>query len=124
MARIRALGLALLLAGAGPARAEGDAGRGARVFARCRPCHVADQPQNRVGPHLVGLFGRKAGSVEGFRYSEAMQSSGIVWDAATLDAYLAAPRDIVPRNRMAFPGLRQAEERADLIAHLRQVTAP
>ena len=85
---------------------------------RCQACHVANQPQNRVGPSLQGLFGRQAGSVPGFNYSEANKKSGVTWDEATLDQYLTDPKAYMPGNKMAFPGLKKPEERADVIAYL------
>jgi cytochrome c len=103
--------------------ADGDAANGEKLFRKCKVCHVADEEKNRLGPHFIGLFGRKAGSVEGFKYSEAMASSDIVWDAQTLDAYLADPKGYVPKNKMAFVGLKDEQDRADIVAYLEQVTA-
>ena len=118
-----ALALAGALCGiAGAAAAEGDAAKGEKVFVRCKACHVVDQEQNRVGPHLVGLFGREAGAVEGFNYSDALKNADIVWDEATLDAYLADPRGYIAGNKMAFPGLKKEDERADVIAYLKDAT--
>lgn len=113
---------ALALSG-GVALADGDPEDGEKVFNKCRACHTADEAQNKVGPHLVGLFGRQAGSVEDFRYSPAMKESGITWNEETLAAYLADPRGYVKGNRMAFVGLRDEEEIADLIAYLKEATA-
>ena len=118
-----ALSSALALA-AGPALAEGNPAEGQKVYNKCRACHVVDKEQNRVGPHLVGLFGREAGAVEGFNYSDEMKNSGIVWDEATLDAYLADPRGYIPGNKMAFPGLKKEDERADVIAYLKGAAEP
>jgi cytochrome c len=115
------LGGALLLP-AGPVAAEGDPEAGERVYSRCRACHVVDQEQNRVGPHLVGIYGREAGAVEGYRYSPALADSGIVWDDETIAAYVADPRGFIPGNRMAFPGIRDEQEIADLLAYLREAT--
>jgi cytochrome c len=115
------LGAAFLLP-AGPVAAEGDAEAGERVFSRCRACHVVDQEQNRVGPHLVGIYGREAGSVEGYRYSPALADSGIVWDDEAIAAYVEDPRGFIPGNRMAFPGIRNEQEIADLLAYLREAT--
>ncbi|HET6522080.1 MAG TPA: cytochrome c family protein [Geminicoccaceae bacterium] len=119
--------LALALAGAlggigGTAAAEGDPAKGERLFVRCKACHVVDATTNRVGPHLVGLFGRHAGEVEGFNYSDAMKNADIVWDEETIDAYLADPRGYIAGNKMAFPGLKKEEERADVIAYLKEAT--
>ena len=112
-----------LALGSSVALAQGDAEEGAKVFNKCKACHVADEPQNRVGPHLVGLFGRPAGSVEGFKYSDAMKDSGVTWDEETIAAYIADPRGYIKGNRMAFVGLRDQEEIADLIAYLKDATA-
>jgi cytochrome c len=120
---MRTILAALAVAGAGvlatqsPAMAA-DATNGQRVFRQCQACHVADQEQNRVGPHLVGIIGRPAGSVEGFKYSPAMVESGIVWDQTTIADYLADPKQYINGNRMAFAGLRKPEDIADVIAYL------
>lgn len=109
-----------LLAGAGSAQAEGDPGKGEKVFNKCKTCHVVDEETNKIGPHLVGIFGRPAGSVEGFKYSDAMKDSGIVWEDDTIAAYLKDPKAYIPGNRMAFPGLRKDAEIADLLAYLHE----
>jgi cytochrome c len=114
---------AVLTSGQPAPAAEGDAAAGERVFVRCQVCHVLDQEQNRIGPHLVGVFGREAGAVEGYNYSPAMQEADVVWDVETLDAYLTDPRAYIPGNKMAFAGLRNEEERANLIAYLEKATA-
>lgn len=108
---------ALLALGQSPALA-GDAANGQKVFRQCQACHVVDKEQNRVGPHLVGIIGRPAGQVDGFKYSPVMAESGLVWDAATLAQYLADPKGFLPGNRMAFVGLRKAEDVEDVIAYL------
>ncbi len=115
--------LAVTMALTGPALAQGDPTKGATIFKRCAACHVVDKPQNRVGPSLHGLFGRKAGTVEGFKYSDAMKNSGVTWDEAQLDKYLENPKGDVPGNKMAFPGLKSPDERADVIAYLKQASA-
>ena len=104
---------------AGAAMAEGDPAAGERVFRQCQACHVIDAEQNRVGPHLFGVFGREAGGVEGFNYSPAMANSGVVWDEETIAAYLADPRGYISGNRMAFAGLRNPEQIADVIAYMK-----
>jgi len=81
--------------------------------------------RNGVGPNLHGLFGRPAGSLEGFRYSAPMRAKGeggLVWSAETLAPYLENPREVVPGTSMAFAGLRQEAQRNDVIAYLRQAT--
>ncbi len=120
---MRSVFAALVIGGAALAAmptpvAAADAANGQKVFRQCQACHVADQEQNRVGPHLVGIIGRPAGSVEGFKYSDAMANSGIVWDQTTIAEYLANPREYVNGNRMAFAGLRKPEDIADVIAYL------
>ena len=94
-----------------------EAGR--RVFAQCRSCHViqAGAP-HRVGPNLHGVFGREIGTAEGFTYSQAVQDADFVWDAAHLDDWLQNPQTFLPGNRMAFAGVRNEEQRRDLIAYL------
>jgi cytochrome c len=122
-ALLLALGVGLAATGAASAQGAGDPAKGQNVFKRCQACHVINQPTNRVGPHLVGIVGRKAGSVENFKYSEANKSSGVTWDEATLDTYLTDPKAFMPGNKMAFPGLKKPDERADVIAYLKQAAA-
>ena len=111
----------------GMAEPIGDPVRGATVFRQCAACHaVGDGARNRTGPHLNGLFGRRAGSVAGYDYSEGlarMGNDGLVWTLATLDAYIENPRALVSRTRMAFRGMRDAEDRADVLAYLRGFSA-
>lgn len=98
--------------------ARGDPANGERIYGRCLACHALQY--DRTGPRHCGLFGRKAGSVPGFDYSEAMKRSGIVWNAATLDRFLANPLGTVPGTTMGYAGIADARERADLIAYLGQ----
>jgi cytochrome c len=109
--------------GAATAASAQDADAGKKVFAKCMPCHNADKPQNKVGPTLVGLFGREAGSVEGYKYSEANKASHVVWTAETLNEYLKDPKAFIPGTKMVFAGLKSDEDRANLIAYLEQATA-
>jgi cytochrome c len=99
------------------ALAEGDAALGQRAFQRCSACHSTTD-QVKSGPGLGGIVGRPAGSLEGFRYSEAMKSAGIVWDEATLDRFLAAPRDVVPKTTMMM-SVAKLEDRQNIIAYLK-----
>jgi cytochrome c len=116
-----AIGVALLpLAAASSVWAQGDPAKGAKVFARCKACHEIAKEQNKVGPHLVGILGRKAGAVASFKYSDAMKSSGITWDEATLGQYLENPKGYIPGNKMAFAGLKKSDEVAAVIAYLKQ----
>src|SRR5574341_1606872 len=100
---------------AGPAVADGDPAKGEKIFAKCKACHAVEAGKNKVGPSLAGLFGRTAGTAEGYSYSDAMKSSGIVWSDETLHKYLEKPKDVVPGTKMAFPGLKEAQDRNDVI---------
>ena len=96
----------------------GDPDAGRQVFKKCQACHSLDAGRNLVGPSLHEVAGRKAGTLAGFNYSPAMKNANITWDAKTLDAYLAAPAQVVPGNKMPFPGLKTDHDRADVIAYL------
>ena len=101
--------------------AAGDAALGQKVFNKCKACHGAAEPKNKVGPSLKGLIGRNAGSIEGFAYSEAMKTSGIVWSEDTLKPYLADPKAVVPGTKMSFTGLKK-EEMENILAYLKEAT--
>ena len=117
------VGFAAALTLAAPlALAEGDATAGEKVFKKCKACHVIDKEKNRLGPHLVGIMGREAGSVDGFKYSKAMMEAGITWDETTIAEYLADPKGYVPKNKMAFPGLKKEDDRTNVIAYLKEAT--
>ncbi len=130
-ARTASLTVALVagfgLAGPAPADDIGDAARGEALFGLCKGCHqVGADASNRIGPILNNIFGRRAATVEGFRYSKAFDragSKGLEWHADTLHAFLESPRAIVPGTRMSFRGMDDAQERADLIAYLRTFSA-
>ena len=113
---------ALLLAAAVPAANAQDAAAGEKVFAKCKACHVVgEEAANRVGPHLNGIVGRGAGSVEDYKYSKAMTEradAGLVWDDASLGAYLENPRGFLKGTKMAFAGLKKSQEVSDVIAYL------
>ncbi|MGD9670633.1 MAG: cytochrome c family protein [Hyphomicrobiaceae bacterium] len=94
-----------------------DVANGESVFKKCKACHATDG-KNKVGPHLDGVLGRKAGSVDGFNYSEAMKNSGITWNEAELDKYLKDPKADIPGNKMVFVGIKDDADRADLVAYL------
>jgi len=107
---------------AAPAAQAQDAAAGQRLFNQCRACHTIDaNGRNGVGPNLFGIVGRRAASIEGFRYSANMRSlaeGGLTWTPENLNRYLTNPKDLVPQGTMAFAGLRQEQQRADLIAYL------
>lgn len=101
-----------------------DVAAGEKAFKRCVACHTVDEGgRNKVGPNLWNIFGSTAGERDiGFKYSKAMKASGIVWDDATMSAYLENPRKVVPKTRMSFAGLKKAKQRDDVIAYLKSVT--
>jgi len=112
--------LAALFVAIGFGQANGqDAAAGEKVFLVCKVCHqVGDSAKNAVGPVLNGLFGRKAGTVAGYSYSNANKNSGITWDEATFSEYINDPKAKVPGTKMAFAGLKDEQKIKDLIAYL------
>jgi cytochrome c len=100
------------------ALADGDAERGAKRFEECVACHALEKDKESVGPSLYGVFGRKAGEGADFRFSPALKRSGITWDQASIDTFIADPQATVPGNRMPYAGIADAAARADLIAYL------
>ncbi len=100
----------------------GNAAAGRTVFAACRTCHVTDAGVNRIGPSLHQVVGRTAGSVAGYTYSAANASSGITWTPEKLFQYLENPQRVVPGTKMVYPGIPDAQRRADLIAYLQNPT--
>jgi cytochrome c len=107
-----------LVAGAAGAAIKGDPAAGKEIYARCLACHTL--ASDRVGPRHCGLFGRRAGSVKGFEYSDAMKRYRVVWSEKTLDRFLANPLKAVPGTNMTYAGVPDPKERADLIAYLKQ----
>ncbi|WP_424362413.1 cytochrome c-554 [Methylocystis parvus] len=111
-------------ASAGTAFAAGDAAAGEKVFAKCKACHqVGEGAKNAVAPELNGVEGRKAGSVEGYNYSEAMKSSGITWDAASFKEFIKNPKAKVPGTKMIFQGLASEGDQDNVWAYLAQFSA-
>jgi cytochrome c len=115
-------GCGLLLATAGAFVRAADVENGKKVFEQCAACHSLDGTGDYDGPSLKGIVGRKAGSLEDYRYSAAMKRSDVTWDATTLDKYVADPQAFIPGNRMAFAGIGDKAERDDLIAYLMLAT--
>ncbi len=117
--------LLVLTAAAAPGATAADASaeNGEDVFKKCRACHdVGANAKNKVGPILNGLFGRKAGTIEGFNYSDANRKAGEagwVWTDEIMMKYLENPREAMPGNRMAFVGLKDEQDRKDVISYLR-----
>lgn len=109
--------LGALLVG-GQAFAAGNPEDGKKAFAKCRACHQVEAGKNAVGPSLAGIVGRKAGTVAGFKYSDAMIGKGVTWNKETLAAYLGDPKGYIPGNKMVFPGIKNATEMENVIAYL------
>ena len=105
-------------AGAEYASFTTDAAAGEKVFALCRSCHVLDEGVNRVGPSLHKVVGRASGSVAGFAYSDANKNSGVTWTTDVLFKYLEDPKAFMPGTKMAFPGIKDDQDRANLVAYL------
>lgn len=120
--KVFAVAALALAVGLSAAAVAADVKRGEKVYRKCKACHSVDREKNKVGPHLVGIIGRKAGSVEGFRYSKAMKASGIVWDEETIDEFLVKPKQYIPGNKMIFPALKKEKDRRDLIAYIKART--
>jgi cytochrome c len=115
--------IALLAATMGLAQAQ-DPDAGKAAFKRCSICHaIGEDAQNKIGPELNGLDGRKAGSVADFDYSDAHKDSGIVWSEATFKQYIKDPQAKVPGTKKVFAGLKDEQQAADLWAYLRQFNA-
>ena len=107
----------------GPGYAQ-DAASGEKIFVQCKACHqIGESAKNAVGPVLNGLFGRKAGTIEGFSYSPANKNSGITWDEATFREYIRDPKAKVPGTKMTFPGLKDPKQIDDIVAYLKQFDA-
>jgi cytochrome c len=105
--------------------ANGNADRGERVFNACGACHSLEPNRNMTGPSLAELWNRKAGGLPSFqRYSDALKSSGVVWGDKTLDQWITDPQHLIPGNQMTFPGLKDTQQRTDLLAFLKVATQP
>jgi len=123
MQRLLTIAGTVLLALTVQASADGDPAKGEKVFKKCGACHaVGEGAKNKVGPELNGIVGRPWGSIEGYKYSKSLieLGDGKIWDVETLDAYLAKPKDIIPKGKMAFAGLKKEDDRVNVIAYLAQ----
>jgi cytochrome c len=123
---IRIAAATLLILSAIPALAEqGNAARGARIFNACGACHSLQPGKSMTGPSLSAIWDKKAGSDPSFaRYSDALKSANVVWDDNTLDAWVTNPQLVIPGNEMTFPGVKEPQQRLDLLAFLKDATKP
>ncbi len=112
------IGIALAALGVAPALAA-DAQHGKQLFQACAACHGQNGKGGTLGPDLTGVVGRKAGSLDNFRYSNAMQRSNVTWDESHLRAYVANPQAAVKGNRMPFSGVKNPTDVDDIVAYLK-----
>src|SRR5882724_2390267 len=124
LTRTRAAAYPIMLASAGAlsvpvtAYAQGDAAAGEKIFAHCAPCHSNKPGENKLGPSLAGVFGRKSGTEPGYNYSSAMKEANVTWDEKTLDEYLQGPGKFV-RGSMIVYSVPNEKDRQDVIAYLK-----
>lgn len=118
---VAGLAASALAGGTAFAQAKGDPVAGKKIFMRCVACHAVQPGAGaKMGPNLAGVVGRKAAAAPGFKYSAAMQKAKLKWDDATLDKWLTRPSALVPGTSMAFAGLSNAADRANVIAYLKK----
>jgi cytochrome c len=125
--RIRAAACSIMLASAGAlsmpltAYAQGDAAAGEKIFAHCAACHSTKPGENKLGPSLAGVFGRKSGTEPGYNYSSAMKGANVSWDEKTLDEYLQGPRKFIRGVKMIY-SVSNEKDRQDVIAYLKTLS--
>ena len=126
MNRILPLAIAMLLLLGSRAMAEpGNPARGERMYRACVACHSLEPNRNMTGPSLADVWNRQSGSLASFpRYSPALKSAGIIWNDDTLEEWIKDPQHFIPGNTMTFPGIKDARQRADLLAFLKEATQP
>ena len=119
-----AVALGAVLTIVGGASAQEKAQEGEKIFKRTYgACHTVEPGKHRVGPSLAGVVGRKAGTTEGFKYSDAMKNANIAWSEDNLDKYLTDPKGFLPGNKMAYTGLKKENDRKAVIEYLESVKA-
>ncbi len=113
---------AVAIMGMASAPAYADVAKGEKIFKKCKACHTTESGgDNKIGPNLFGIVGRAAGTVDGFKYSDALMEAaagGLVWDEANLDAFLKKPKKFIKKTKMSFGGIKKDGKRADLIEYL------
>jgi len=116
------LAVGVLVLSASAAQAQ-NAAEGQKRFIVCKACHTVEAGgRHGIGPNLHGVFGAKAGTKEGFAFSPQIKGSNIVWDEASMTKYVMDPRNFIPGNKMAYPGMKQEQQVKDLMAYLKEAT--
>ncbi len=121
---LRICATAALLFMSAQANAAGDPAKGEKLAKKCKACHTLEAGgKNRLGPNLYNILNKPAGQVDGYKYSDAMMSSGVVWDGATFMDFVARPKKVIKGTKMSYPGLKKATQRADLLAYFETLSS-